>query len=333
MKAVKVPRHKAEEVRRFAESIGAKDKGRYVICRGEYVEIPIYDGFEKYFEDYEIIEQKNPIFAPKSDLFEVLKDCIPRELWDYIPRRYKIVGDIILIKIPKELEIYKGLIGEKLLRIHKRCKSVWRDLGKEGMLRKPRVELIAGRGSETLHKENGCLFRLDVTKVMFSVGNQGERMRVVKLVQDGEVVLDMFAGIGYFTIPIAVHTKAKKIYAIEINPDSYYYLLENLRINHVSNVIPILGDSMHVTPEKVADRVIMGHINCHEFLSKAIKALRCDGFIHYHETVPEIIIERPVERIKRVCESLGREVRIEGFRKVKNYSPGVVHVVVDAYIY
>ena len=333
MKAVRVPKLKAEEVRRFAERIGAKDKDRYVVCRGDYVEIPIYDGFEKYFKGYEIVEQENPVFAPKSDLFELLKNKIPKELWDYIPRRYKIVGDVILIKIPKELEEYKKLIGETLLKVHRRCKSVWRDLGKEGMMRKPKVELIAGEGSETVHRENGCLFKLDVTKVMFSVGNQGERMRVVKLVGEDEIVVDMFAGIGYFTIPIAVHTKARRIYAIEINPDSYHYLLENVEINNVENVIPILGDSMHVTPEGVADRVIMGHINCHEFLPKAIKALKGDGYVHYHETVPEVILERPIERVKRACELLGREVKIEGFRKVKNYSPGVVHVVVDAYIH
>jgi tRNA wybutosine-synthesizing protein 2 len=333
MKAVRVHKLKAEEVRRFAERIGAKDKERLVVCRGDYVEIPILDGFERYFEGYEIVEQNNPVFAKKADLFEALKDKIPKELWEYIPRRYKIIGDVILIKIPNELEMYKRLIGETLLKIHKRCKSVWRDLGREGMLRKPKVELIAGKGSETVHKENGCLFKLDVTKVMFSVGNQGERMRIVKLVQDEEIVVDMFAGIGYFTIPIAVHTNAKKIYAIEINPDSYFYLLENIKLNRVNNVLPILGDSMYVTPEGIADRVVMGHIFCQDFLPVAISALKSDGYIHYHESVPEVIIQRPIERIKRACELLGRDVRIENFRKVKNYSPGVLHVVVDAYIY
>jgi len=158
-------------------------------------------------------------------------------------------------------------------------------------------------------------------------------MRIVKLVQDDEIVVDMFAGIGYFTIPIAVHTNAKKIYAIEINPDSYFYLLENIKLNRVNNVLPILGDSMYVTPEGIADRVVMGHIFCQDFLPVAISALKSDGYIHYHESVPEVIIQRPIERIKRACELLGRDVRIENFRKVKNYSPGVLHVVVDAYIY
>jgi len=230
MKAVRVPKIEAEKVRRFAEKIGAKDKSRLIVAKGDYVEIPIYDGYEGYFKDYEIIEQENPVFAKKTDLYEILKERIPKGLWDFIPRRYKIVGDIILIKIPDELDKFKHLIGQELLKLHPRCKAVWRDKGKEGMLRKPNVELIAGQGSVTIHKENSCLFKLDVTKVMFSVGNQGERMRMARIVQEGEIVVDMFAGIGYFSIPIAVHSKPKRIYSIEINPNSYEFLLENIKL-------------------------------------------------------------------------------------------------------
>ncbi len=333
MKAVRVPKHDAERVRKLAEKIGAKDKTRLIVVRGDYVEIPIYDGYEEYFEDYEIIEQENPVFAKKTDIYEILKGKIPKELWEFIPRRYKILGDIILIKIPDELEQFKHLIGKELLKLHPRCKAVWRDKGKEGMLRKPNVELIAGQGSVTIHKENGCLFKLDVTKVMFSPGNQGERIRMAKMVKPGEVVVDMFAGIGYFSIPIAVHSKPKRVYSIEINPDSYEFLLENIKLNDAKCIVPILGDSMHVTPEGIADRVIMGHLFCHEFLPTAVKALKEDGgIIHYHESVPEAVINRPIERVKKACEKLGRKVKILNFRKVKNYSPGVLHVVVDAYV-
>ncbi len=333
MKAVRVPKLDAERVRRFAERIGAKDKSRLIVVRGDYVEIPIYNGFEEYFKDYEIVEQTNPVFAKKTDIYEILKEKIPKELWDFIPRRYKIIGDIILVKVPEELERFKRIVGEELLKLHPRCKAVWRDKGKEGMLRRPNVELIAGQGSVTIHRENGCLFKLDVTKVMFSPGNQGERMRMAEVVEEGEVVVDMFAGIGYFSIPMAVHAKPKRIYSIEINPDSYEFLLENIELNEVKCIVPILGDSMHVTPEGVADRVVMGHIFCHEFLPVAIRALRDRGVIHYHESVPEAVIDRPIRRIEKACEKLGKKVKILNFRKVKNYSPGVLHVVVDAFIH
>ncbi len=333
MKAVRVPKQHAEKVRRFAERKGVKDKNRLIVQRGNFVEIPIIDGSEHLFEGYEIIEQEEPVFVKRKDLKSVLAPKLPKELRELIPRSYKIIGDIILVKIPEELEDYKRLIGETLLELHPRCKAVWRDLGKSGMLRKPKVELLAGSGSETIHRENGCLFKLDITKVMFSPGNQAERMRMARIVQDGEVVVDMFAGIGYFSIPIAVHSNAAKIYSIEINPDAYHYLLENIKLNGVRNISPILGDSMVVTPEGVADRVIMGHIFCHEFLPVAIRALNGKGIIHYHESTPEAVLDRPIKRVEKACSEAGKKCKILNFRKVKNYSPGVYHVVVDAYVY
>ncbi|WP_456370842.1 50S ribosomal protein L11 methyltransferase, partial [Geoglobus sp.] len=161
---------------------------------------------------------------------------------------------------------------------------------------------------------------------------QYEKVRVAKLVKDGEIVLDMFAGIGYFSIPIAKHSRAKRIYSIEINPDSYYFLLENINLNSVKNIVPVLGDSSQLSPEGFADRVVMGHIYAEEFLDTAISALKDEGWIHYHEAVPVRVIGRPVERIRRAAERIGGEVLEVRMRRVKNYAPNAVHVVVDAKI-
>jgi|Deesub1362A_J573_1020465.scaffolds.fasta_scaffold00054_28 tRNA wybutosine-synthesizing protein 2 len=333
--AIKVPKSKADEIRKRAESIGAKDRDRLITTEGDYVIIPILEGFEDKFKDFELIEQENPIFIREKSIYEVLKNKIPSDLQNYIPRSYKILGDIILVKISNEVSSYSKEIGEALLRIHPKCRSVWRDLGKEGALRRPTLEFLAGdpRATETTKLENGCYFKFDVKKVMFSPGNQYEKMRVAGMIEEGEVVVDMFAGVGYFSIPIAKHSRARKIYAIEINPESYHYLLENMRLNEVTNIIPILGDSKFVTPEGVADRVLMGHINCHEFIEVAIRALKNEGFIHYHEAVPLAVKDRPVRRLKDAASQLSKEIKILNLRKVKNYSPGVVHVVVDAYVY
>jgi len=246
------------------------------------------------------------------------------------PRGYKVIGDIAIVKFGDEIADFGKKIGETILELNKRLKAVWREISKEGMIRKPKMELLAGKGSETVHVENGCLFKLDITKVMFSLGNQFERQRIAKEC-DGEVVVDMFAGIGYFSIPCA--KRAEKVYSIEINPEAFKYLLENRKLNGVRNMIPILGDSMFVTPEAIADRVIMGHLFCSEFLPTAIRAIERSGIIHYHESVPEKIIWRPVLRVEKACKELGRKCKVLNVRKVKNYAPGVVHVVVDALVY
>lgn len=330
MKALRVKKENAEEVRKLVEKIGAKDRSRYIKRVGDYVEIPILDGFEQYFSQFEVVEQYFPTENPRKRFFDLIKEKIPEELHKYLPSGYKIIGDLAIIKIKDELSEYARDIASSILISNPRLKAVWRDLGKEGMTRKPRLELLAGEGSETVHVENGCLFKLDVTKVMFSLGNQHERQRVASEAKD-EIVVDMFAGIGYFTIPIA--KKAEKVFAIEINPDAYYYLLENIRLNKLNNVLPILGDSMLLSPERIADRVVMGHIFCHDFLEVGIRALDRKGIIHYHESTPLKVLDRPVYRVQKVCKKVGKNCKILKVRKVKNYSPGVVHVVVDAFVY
>jgi len=149
--------------------------------------------------------------------------------------------------------------------------------------------------------------------------------------------VDMFAGIGYFSIPMAVHARPEKIISIEINPESYAYLLENIRLNHVEDIIfPVNGDCAETVPEGIADRVLMGYVGItHHYLEPAIKALKkSGGVLHYHETVPENLARtRPEERIKKAAGSLGKKVEFLATRRIKKYSPGVLHVVVDARIF
>ncbi|AIY89425.1 class I SAM-dependent methyltransferase [Geoglobus acetivorans] len=327
MKAVKVRREKAEKIRKWLEKNCYKDKDRRIRLEDGYVIIPVTESFD-IPGDYEIIQDRNPVFKEKKNFRSVVENVA-----GYYPKYtdFKIFGKIGVVKLPEELTQFSRKIADELMRIY-RLQAVWLDRGRHGMLRKPEMELLAGQGSETEVKEHGCIFRFDVTKVMFSQGNKYEKMRIAGLVEDGEVVADMFAGIGYFTIPVGKHSPAKKIYAFEINPDSYTFLLENIKINRVNGIIPVLGDSMYTVPEGFADRVIMGHINAEAFIPVAIRALREEGWIHYHESTPEKILNRPVERVKKHARKLGAEVKEINLRKVKNYSPGVLHVVVDARI-
>jgi tRNA wybutosine-synthesizing protein 2 len=143
----------------------------------------------------------------------------------------------------------------------------------------------------------------------------------------------MFAGIGYFSIPMAVHAKPEKIISIEINPVSFGYLKENIALNRVGDTIePISGDCVQVTPQRIANRVIMGYLDGQDYLETGISALLPGGILHYHEAVPEAIESRPADRIIEVARSLGRNVEIAGQRRIKKYAPGVWHVVVDAWV-
>jgi len=239
--------------------------------------------------------------------------------------KWKQIGDIIVLN--KETEK-----PERFLKM-KGVNSVVKIERIQGKTRKPKIKVLAGTKTETIHKENKCLFKLDVATIMWSKGNTYERMRIPRLIKDGETIVDMFAGIGYFSIPIAVHANPKMVYAIEINPTAYHYLKENIKLNKVQDKIkPILGDSKIIAPKLKADRILMGYVvKTHHYLDSALKCLKKDGILHYHETAPDKIkFERPIRRIKKAASP--RKVKILKKRIIKKYSPGVWHVVIDAKI-
>ena len=143
--------------------------------------------------------------------------------------KWKKIGDILILDNKFSINSENHL--EELSKKHN-VKTIMKIDHIQGTKREPVCEILWGSETETINKENGCLFKLDLAKVMWSKGNNNERLRIAKLVDDGETIIDMFAGIGYFSIPIGVHSKASNVYSIEINPNSYYYLCENVRIYH-----------------------------------------------------------------------------------------------------
>ncbi len=334
-KTIKVPIKEAEKLRLKLLNNGKLDPQRKIklIEEGErFLEIPVTDDV-KGFDTY---EQKDAVYYNKwNSLKDILKDSVKGSELRLLPSGWHIIGDIIVITIDPAIEHMKKKIAEAMLKMYPSCNTVVRDLGIKGQYRLPQREILTGNNTETINKENGCLFKLDVTKVMFSKGNLHEK-KLMSNIGDNETIVDMFAGIGYFTIPMAVHTNPEKIIAIELNPDSYEYLRENISLNHVEDIVEALnGDCAQLTPEGIADRVIMGYVGTtHHYLQYGIRSIKkSGGMLHYHETTPEsLIFERPVARIKEAARIEGRHIEVTECRKVKKYSPGVWHVAVDTRI-
>ena len=329
--AVRAERKDADATLKRVITLGLLDRSRKVMQKGNYIEIPVSGPVS----GCDIVPQEVPEFYKRTpDLAEALQGVLPSKAIHLLPRGWYILGDIIIVKIHPFLAPYQYLIGEALLDFYPRCQSVLRDFGIEGQLREPVRETIAGTKTQTVHRENGVLFELDAQKVMFSPGNLNERMRMSLLGED-EFIVDMFAGIGYFTLPMAVHSRPRKVMAIELNPNAYHYLCQNIRLNHVEGIVePILGDCAKETPLGVADRVVMGMVQFTDrYLQKGIQALRPGGILHYHQTIP--YWKYPSAAVKDVTDAaatLGCRAEILRNAKVKKYSPGVVHIVVDAKI-
>lgn len=250
-----------------------------------------------------------------------------------LPSSYQIVGDIMLMKFMKIKSLsQKQKIAQAVLALLPYVKTVCEIKDVSGEYREPAVRVLAGNSTLTIHKENDVLYKLDVSKVMFSKGNLFERKRLLSQVKEGETVIDMFAGIGYFSLPIAKLTKAKEIISIEKNPVAYNFLSDNIALNKINNVIAIQGDcniAARSFPAK-ADRIIMGYFGSEQFLPAAVWMAKPGCIIHFHNVYKESELwKKPVSQIDEVCKAMNKTYKIITKKEVKSYSPHKWHVVID----
>jgi len=275
----------------------------------------------------------------KRLLMRELADRLPERLLPLLPSGMQVIGDIAILSLRPELVEHATAIGEVILAHFPFVRTVCRKLGPAvGAQKAPQVEVVAGEPrTETTHREGGCLFRLDVAKVIFSKGNIRERQRMAQVVREGEVVFDLFAGIGYFTIHMAKTGRPVVIYASDINPVALHYLAVNVHLNKVRGlVVPVLADCRRLAEvlPGVADRVVMGFLpGTAAYLPAAFRALRPEGgVVHYHDTYHERELwHGPIQVLRAAAAEAGYRLEAVLYKGVvKSYGPRIYHVVLDA---
>ena len=266
---------------------------------------------------------------------EMLRGKLTEEELKELNSGIDIIGNIAIIKLPNSLMPKSKIISELIMSSNKNVKSVFRQVGRiEGEYRLRKLEYIDGeRNTITRYKENGCLFELDVSKVYFSPRLSTERLRIARLVKDGEVVVNMFAGIGSFSLVIAKMKRAK-IYSIDLNPYAIEYAKRSMAINRLKGeVIPILGDAREVIEKKLwgrVDRVLMPlPEKANEFLYHAVLALKRSGFIHYYRhSFGTDEWDAASKVIDEVRGSL-KNYKILKWKKVREVGPRWFEIVLD----
>jgi tRNA (guanine37-N1)-methyltransferase len=252
----------------------------------------------------------------KGNLKAILKGKLSPEELALIYKSYDVIGDIAIIRVPDKLVSLSEIVAEALMQQHKHVKAVWRQSGPvSGDFRLRKLEWVAGeKKTETVYREHGCLFKVDVKECYFSPRLGFERMRIANLVKEGEVVVNMFAGVGSYSIIIAKHSKAAKIYSIDINPVAVRYMRENILLNKViDKVVPIEGDArttIEKTLKNTADRVLMPlPEKAHEYLDSALSAVKPQGgWIHYYSFEHATKHENPMEKAEiKVAEKLKQQ--------------------------
>jgi len=251
------------------------------------------------------------------------------------PNSWAVIGDVVLVRFgscPRREEVAEALLDLQ------NAETVLDRKGIEGEHREPEVEAVAGSGeTETVHTEHGTTYALDLAAVMFSPGNKRERVRMGEVVAPGERVFDAFAGIGYFTLPMA--RAGAHVTATERNPTAFRYLLENVPLNDVGEWVRPFRADMRDAVDAFAksgetfDRVVMGHYDAVEYLDPALAVLAPGGVLHMHAVTPDAELpEGPTDRLREAAREAGRTVEVLDQRQVKTHSEGVYHVVVDVRI-
>ncbi len=269
---------------------------------------------------------------------ELLRGKVPEDLIPLVRRSYDIIGDIAVLEIPEELKDYEREIAEAIMKIHKNVRVVCKKVGiVEGVERVRKVEIILGeKRTTTIHKENGIRLKVDISKVFYTPRLSQERLRIAKKVREGEVVTDLFAGVGPYSILIARISKPKVVYAIDINPHAYELLVENVKMNKVEGVVkPFLGDCREVVEREkligVADRVIMNlPKDAGDFLDVAYKVSKGESVIHFYCFLyEEGLFEEGIRIIEEKAKELGFDFEILETVKCGEIGPRRYRVCID----
>lgn len=269
------------------------------------------------------------------NLKEALAEKLSPKDIDLVGRAFEQIGTIALVELDKLAKKKKKIVAETIMQLHKNIKTVAEKVEDvSGVYRLPKFEVLLGeKTTETEHKENGCVFFIDINKAYFSAKLGSERLRVAELVLPKENVLCLFAGVGPFAINIAKRQKTASVTSIEINPDAVAYAKKNAAANKVADRMTIVaGDVAEVLPTLNGkfDRIVMpAPKNAEEFLEETLKHVRKKGFVHLYTFAPVEELGAIGEKIKTRAKELGYTIKVLLTRKCGDVGAYHHRVVVD----
>lgn len=330
---IKVPKKKGEPVRKILLELEILDNSVKISADEAFLYLPLTrepasDELESFPEEIELLEFD---FKPQE------KKPVPEDLLGFSPA-YEVIGDIALLEDPELDKEKASRIADALLLTHSNIKTVLKPLTPViGEFRVREFEVVAGEPrTETIHREYGCRYKVDLARAYFTPRLSTERSRILSQVKKGDTVVDMFAGVGPYSILIAKSKKPSKVLAIDKNPYAVRYLRENIILNSAKNIEAIEGDAREEAKKfaGTADHVIMNlpH-SAFEFLDSAVLLIKPGGIIHYYGMTPEDdLFESSIKLIKEAAEKAGRKIEVLEKRVVRSYAPHQYNICIEARI-
>ncbi|MCL4364778.1 MAG: class I SAM-dependent methyltransferase family protein [Candidatus Marsarchaeota archaeon] len=337
MRCVKTLRSNAEKVRKYLARHKLMVNNYRIISADEFIYFPISGtdaGLRAFLSRHNagIVNRNSKEIPRKPTYREKLMEQLGEEYGNAI-KGYDIIGDIATIESKNRKNALK--VARAVASINKNVKTVIRKTGPvSGRYRIRKYEYVWGkRKYDTIYRENGAVFNIDVRKSFFSPRLAYERGRINGIVGKGEKVMVMFAGVGPFAIEIAKCHKDAEVVAVELNKQAYRYMIRNIGLNKTKNVDAVLGDVKEVSKSyrHFADRIIMPlPKDSFEFLDSVLKVAKRRCIVHYYAFGrKDTAFKEHIGRLRNFFKSHGRKFKVIFKRIVRPYSPKDIEIVVD----
>jgi tRNA (guanine37-N1)-methyltransferase len=300
---VRVPRSQGETARRDLIERRLLRDDLEILNEGEYLVLPIVESRAEGLPPGELVSREFAVGerSAAGDYRDLIAHAEDRKT--RLPRAFDVVGDIVLVRVPEELDAHKIAIGEALLAFVPSARIVGQDLGVHGSDRRRRVERLAGTGGwRTRHRENGLEFDVDLERAYFSPRLAREHAKVAEEVRPGERVYDLCCGVGPFAVTIARDGRAASITAVDSNPVAIELLRSTLtRYPFRDRVEPIEATLEAFAPRAApADRVVYNlPLEGIKYASSVGMLVSPRGRLHYYEITPRTEFDLRAESIMR----------------------------------
>ena len=273
---------------------------------------------------------------PHSILEEAVREVCGGRLPGDLPRRWERFSDVAIMPRgsfegdgwPSGEPLWGAVAGALGAKRLARMGEVSGDFRESG------VEMLLGDDDWVVRRESGVDYGYPMTRCMFSAGNVNERRRMGEVSSEGEVVVDLYAGIGYYTLPALVHG-GSTAHACEWNPEAVKALRWGLEANGVGDRCTIHEGDNRIAAQSlggVADRVFLGLLpSSEEGLETALDVLSpSGGTLHVHGLAPSKDHGSWVEGVRSSVAATrpGSELS-HALTRVKSYAPHWDHVVLD----
>ncbi|HPJ30612.1 MAG TPA: class I SAM-dependent methyltransferase family protein [Methanothrix sp.] len=320
---LKVKKRQGESFRRKLVEMGSFDKERKIRSEGDDLYLPI-QGWSPKME--EALADLGGFVLVEAEFEDAEHKPTVEEL---LGRRahFEVVGDVAIIDSPDP----EAAVA--IMAVHPKVNTVISPLtAVEGEYRTRRFQHIAGeRKTETIHREHGLRFRIDLEKAYFTPRLGTERLRIAELVRPGEIVFDMFAGVGPFALLIA--KRGAKVVAVDKNPDAVKLMRENAALNRIEGIEILEGDAASLAEgfKSFADHVIMNLPHtASEFLGEAMRIAKDGGIVYYYAIAPEEdLYSRDTAFVEEAASNLGVKVLVLHRGVVRSYAPHRHNIVID----